>query len=1214
MTRRTRSRPAGPSAIALLALLGGCATGVAPPESATPPAHAQDGATVPATRFAGVERRARAEAARPVNEARLLPTPPGLDARLVDPLDRSDPASPALASLAATLDRLGRGDLVEPEANPPPAPDVGTRAAALRLYASGRTKLLAGNVGGAILDLESASRLDPTSGAVWRELGDAQLQQGKRLAAASSFRQAIRRGLREPRTLWQLGRQAQRGGRATEAVRFLAAARAADPELGDPTLPFLINADLADALITLQCYAAAAEALDAALDFPEQFSSQTRLRLEFGELLRRRGDMLRDLGDLYCRLGQYDKAAEAYALSSLSPSLDQGAAMPRLVHVSLRRGRPSEAALTLLEYADRSHGFPDERTIALIRFLAERSDAGPALADGLGQIRSGIGPGITPSVAGALTRAQAAALGRSRGAAVLLSHLAEHPDDGAAMSDLVETPDLDTAGLAEELTRLVRRAPGAADQCANAALARGGDADPLLARLAERDDDAAVALRAILLAKLGKTREGAALVIGREWKPPFESAGPECEAVLAAACGRYDAADAAYQRLRANPHADTRALYRAALSLQRGVEALEILRAALADAGSPDARRVDLLVAAAGLCAATGHAAEAETYLRRALAADPHDERPYAGLFRLYSPAGPLADQNKLADVIRGIRDAAPAARVLRLAAAQELADRRLDTQAEQLLLGLLEDNIADADAGSLLTAIWDRRSTAPSPAGATRALEPGALATAEAWLRAQIAVYPEVRWLWTSLARVLWAEGNAAAAESLLAERLEVRPVDELAVMRETILREGLSRRDEADAAALARVRTEPRTVGASLQLVDLLVRTDKRDEALAVLRDSVPRTITLTDDQQEALAAMLTRVASKYAERPLLTDASSSALLEEVASRNVRLSPQLHAFRIAVLASRVDDDPASVRRAVDLGAAQHPGLASEMYKAAALVYLQTEKPKRAIPFLRLYAEHNQDRNLELMFQLVRVVILEGENDDLQWLLARVNGRAEIEAILRRMYRDTSLRIPADDAKLRAEFAYRLGGQLAFRNRSDLAATAYKAALTFDPDNAWTMNDWGYQLLEGGGDFERAVSLIEGAYARLPSEANIIDSLGWVRYNQGIFLDDAGPPPREGAVTLFKKAAATELGSKNATVLDHLGDASWAAGLKDGATAAWKQAEEIAAADVMELRRAQGISPETMARATGELEAIRTKLRAAQAGETPVIAKRRGT
>src|SRR5262249_42291547 len=160
----------------------------------------------------------------------------------------------------------------------------------------------------------------------------------------------------------------------------------------------------------------------------------------------------------------------------------------------LRRGRPAEAALTLLEHVRRGAGLADERTITLVRFIAANTAVGPALADALAELRGDRMLAITPSVAGTLVRAQAAALDRERGAAVLRTQLTEHPDDAAAMADLVAP--LEGAALAAELTRLLRRAPGALDACADAALSCPGSADPLLEQLAADRGDEAVALRA----------------------------------------------------------------------------------------------------------------------------------------------------------------------------------------------------------------------------------------------------------------------------------------------------------------------------------------------------------------------------------------------------------------------------------------------------------------------------------------------------------------------------------------------------------------------------------------------------------------------------------------------------------------------------------------------------------------------------------------------
>ena len=52
------------------------------------------------------------------------------------------------------------------------------------------------------------------------------------------------------------------------------------------------------------------------------------------------------VGDISIRLGQYDKAAEAYANAAQVPTLDPGAVVSRRVFANLRLGRPAERKIS----------------------------------------------------------------------------------------------------------------------------------------------------------------------------------------------------------------------------------------------------------------------------------------------------------------------------------------------------------------------------------------------------------------------------------------------------------------------------------------------------------------------------------------------------------------------------------------------------------------------------------------------------------------------------------------------------------------------------------------------------------------------------------------------------------------------------------------------------------------------------------------------------
>jgi tetratricopeptide (TPR) repeat protein len=195
-----------------------------------------------------------------------------------------------------------------------------------------------------------------------------------------------------------------------------------------------------------------------------------------------------------------------------------------------------------------------------------------------------------------------------------------------------------------------------------------------------------------------------------------------------------------------------------------------------------------------------------------------------------------------------------------------------------------------------------------------------------------------------------------------------------------------------------------------------------------------------------------------------------------------------------------------------------------------------------------------------------------------------------------------------------RAEAAYLFGNICTSLNRPDAAADMYRLALEYQPSHAWSCNNLGYYLAEQGTSMDEAERLLEAAYAALPGEASIIDSLGWLRYKRGLLTDEqdaaTGAVSRRGAVSLLSEATAKEKGAENPTLLDHLGDAQWVQGSKDAALRSWRTAEEKAVLRVNAMTRA-GASPAALGEIQTLLQQIRAKRAAASRSEEPSVAPR---
>lgn len=100
-------------------------------------------------------------------------------------------------------------------------------------------------------------------------------------------------------------------------------------------------------------------------------------------------------------------------------------------------------------------------------------------------------------------------------------------------------------------------------------------------------------------------------------------------------------------------------------------------------------------------------------------------------------------------------------------------------------------------------------------------------------------------------------------------------------------------------------------------------------------------------------------------------------------------------------------------------------------------------------------------------------------------------------------------------------------------------------------PDNAHAYNALGYSFAERGAQLPEALKLIQKAAELSPEDPYIMDSLGWVYYRMGNFV--------EGLNYLNLAFAARP----DPEIAAHLGEVLWANGAKDNAKDIWRHALE---------------------------------------------------
>jgi tetratricopeptide (TPR) repeat protein len=124
------------------------------------------------------------------------------------------------------------------------------------------------------------------------------------------------------------------------------------------------------------------------------------------------------------------------------------------------------------------------------------------------------------------------------------------------------------------------------------------------------------------------------------------------------------------------------------------------------------------------------------------------------------------------------------------------------------------------------------------------------------------------------------------------------------------------------------------------------------------------------------------------------------------------------------------------------------------------------------------------------------------------------------------------------------------LGSALERDGKYKEAEGIFRQVIATDPTNADALNSLGYMFAERGQRLDEAVSLVERALAIEPENGAYLDSLGWAYYKQNRF-EQAEKPLRDAAKQLPTVSV----------IQDHLGDVLNKRGLYQEAIDAWQMA-----------------------------------------------------
>jgi len=112
----------------------------------------------------------------------------------------------------------------------------------------------------------------------------------------------------------------------------------------------------------------------------------------------------------------------------------------------------------------------------------------------------------------------------------------------------------------------------------------------------------------------------------------------------------------------------------------------------------------------------------------------------------------------------------------------------------------------------------------------------------------------------------------------------------------------------------------------------------------------------------------------------------------------------------------------------------------------------------------------------------------------------------------------------------------------------------AYSKSIEYNPDNAYTLNNFAYYLSLRGEQLDKAAQMSKHSNDLQPSSASFEDTYAWILFKQKKYTE---------AKVWIEKALANDK-TKNATQVEHYGDILFYLNDTDGALQNWKKAKQL--------------------------------------------------
>jgi tetratricopeptide (TPR) repeat protein len=145
-----------------------------------------------------------------------------------------------------------------------------------------------------------------------------------------------------------------------------------------------------------------------------------------------------------------------------------------------------------------------------------------------------------------------------------------------------------------------------------------------------------------------------------------------------------------------------------------------------------------------------------------------------------------------------------------------------------------------------------------------------------------------------------------------------------------------------------------------------------------------------------------------------------------------------------------------------------------------------------------------------------------------------------------------TGLQMVVDNKPLEEQFYANLGDAYFKLKNYKLSDESYEKALEIKPKDGYVLNNYSYYLSLRGEKLEKAATMSKLSNEVEPNSASKEDTYGWILYKQEKYA--------EAKIWVLK--ALEHGGTKDAVILEHLGDINFKLGDVQGAIEYWQKAK----------------------------------------------------